>query len=178
MEQTIGKINLTTGNLTITDPCYKKGTWCTAELKNVRKGEWTGFAEVKNCGMWGKRVSRLTLEAAGELVDTFATLEADIGVDSGTCGIFENKPDYEDDWSSVCDEMRNPDGKGILRFGLARKDSNFRCEGVWSCSGYGDGGYEATVGYNKDKEIVFITIDYNVDGEYDEDYDDDDEDYD
>lgn len=159
MEKTIGTINLTTGKVTITDPCYDKGTWCTAELENVHKGAWKATIDVLDCGDWGNRVDSLNITAVGESIIREELVHADIGVDAGVCGIFEDKPNYhEGSWGSVCDEL-------LLVFGgLATKTNKFRCVGVWSDSGYGDGSYDAYVGYNKEGEIVSITIYYGVDG--------------
>ena len=53
MEKQIGKVNFTKGHVTITDPCYDKGTWCTAEVDNVFKGEWEASVEIQDCDDWG-----------------------------------------------------------------------------------------------------------------------------
>lgn len=172
MKQELGTFTVSTGTVTVTDPCYKPGTWCTAVVKNVVKGPWKAEVNVINAGGWGNRVSSLIVRAVGSNRDTqvvqTARLPNDIGVDAGVCGVFEDKPDYTGDWSNVCDEMR--DGYG----GIASKHNAFRCEGAWSSSGYGDGGYDAYVGYNKDGEVVQIEIDYHVVNE-DEDEDEEEE---
>lgn len=157
MEKQIGKLNFTKGHVTITDPSYDKGTWCTAEVENVFKGKWEASVEIKDCGDWGNRVAKLILEAVGQTAVKYHKLSADIGVDAGVCGVFEDKPDYSDrDWSDICDELGNK------QCGLASTSNAFYCSGAWSDSGYGDGSYEATVGINKDAEVVEITIDYLI----------------
>lgn len=169
MEKTVGTINLTTGKVTITDPCYDKGTWCTAELENVHKGEWKATIDVVDSGNWGNRVDSLNITAVGESIIREELIPADIGVDAGVCGIFEDKPNYNYDdgsWDSVCDEL---EGFG----GLAAKTNNFQCVGVWSDSGYGDGSYDAYVGYNKEDEIVSITVYYGVNAATEDDKEED-----
>ncbi len=173
MEKQIGKVNFTKGHVTITDPCYDKGTWCAAEVDNVFKGEWEASIDMKDCGDWGNRVAKLILKAVGQTAIKYQKLSADIGVDAGVCGVFEDKPDYGDGaWGSVCDEL------GYKNYGLATPTNNFHCEGAWSSSGYGDGSYEATIGINENAEVVEITIDYLVDkvDEDEDDYEESDED--
>lgn len=166
MEKQIGKVNFTKGHVTITDPCYCRGIWCTAEVENVFKGEWKASVEIKDCGDWGDRVAKLILKAVGQTAVKYQKLSADIGVDAGVCGVFEDKPDYgNSDWNGICDAL------DYKNYGLATPTSSFHCEGAWSSSGYGDGSYEASVGYNADGEIVEITVNYLID-EYYEDEDD------
>lgn len=174
MEKQIGKINFTKGHVTVTDPCYEKGIWCSAEVDNVFKGEWEASVDIINCGDWGNRVASLTVKAVGQTAVKTEKRPEDIGVDAGVCGVFEDKPDYGDDaWGDVCDEM------DMLNYGIAKPDNAFKCVGAWSSSGYGDGGYTAVVGYNENAEVVQITIEYLTDeDEYDDekDYEDSEED--
>jgi len=165
MNKNLGTITFTKGHLTITDPCYAPGTWCTATIENVFKGTWDASIEIENCGSWGDRVASLTMKARGQAVFWTKKLDADIGVDAGLCGVFEDKPDLDSVWSKLCD-----DEFFKARGGIATTNSLFKCNGAWSESGYGDGSYDAYVGYNKDNEIVEVKIDYLVDE--DEDYDD------
>ena len=148
----IGTINFTTGKVTITDPCYTKDTWCKADVYDVHKGEWDVFIEEYN-----GRIAELEIRAVGQETFRFEEVEAIIGVDAGLCGIFEDKPDYSDsDWSRLCDDVFFNDNSGI-----ATKEE-FGCVGCWSSSGWGDGSYVATVGYNTEGKIVMINIDYDV----------------
>jgi len=171
MNKVIGKTSFTKGHVTVTDPCYSKGTWCTAEVENVFKGEWEASVEIKNCGDWGDRVAKLTLKAIGQEPVKAIRLPNDIGVDAGVCGVFEDKPDYGDNkWGEVCDVM------GYSNYGMATMSNAFHCNGAWSSSGYGDGGYTAVVGTNADGEVVEIVIEYLTDEEEfenEEDFEDD-----
>lgn len=157
MLEKLGTFTVSTGKLMVTDPCYDKGTWCTAAVENAAKGQWEAEVERVDCGMWGNRVQKLTVRAVGKKPTSHERLDADIGVDAGVCGVFENKPNYGDiDWAKVCDEMKTAFG------GIASKGNGFHCEGAWSSSGYGDGSYDAFVGCDENGEVVEITIDYGV----------------
>ena len=162
MENQIGKVNFTKGHVTITDPCYDKGTWCTAEVDNVFKGEWEASVEIQDCGDWGNRVAQLILKVPGQEIVKSIKLPDDIGVDAGVCGVFEDKPDYQDeDWDGIMVEF----GHGYKTCGLALTSNAFHCNGAWSHSGYGDGSYIATIGVNENGEVVQIIVDYLTDEE-------------
>lgn len=163
MEKQIGKVNFTKGHVTITDPGYDKYIGCKADINNVFKGEWEASVEVKNCGSyWGNRVTRLILRVPGQKIVKLTKLPDDIGVDSATCGVFEDKPDYSGGgWPVVCDEIDIEHND----YGLASTSNAFRCNGVWSVSGYGDGGYTAVVGTNENAEVVQIVVEYLTDEE-------------
>ena len=160
MEKQIGKVNFTKGHVTITDPCYEKGTWCTAEVDNVFNGKWEASVEMEDCGDWGNRVAQLILKVPGQKIIKSIKLPNDIGVDAGVCGVFEDKPDYIDEaWDSICNEL------GYKRYGLASTSNAFHCNGAWSSSGYGDGSYTAIIGINKDNKVVQIIVEYLTDEE-------------
>ena len=154
--QKLGTITFTQGTVTITDPCYNRGTWCTATVQNVHQGEWTAEIEISDEGDWGKRVKNLVLTADGETGGEEERLPDEIGVDAGVCGVFEDKPNYGDaDWFNLCDSDLSD------RFGgLAKKDNSFQCVGAWSSSGYGDGGYDAYIRKNEAGEVVAIRVNY------------------
>lgn len=158
MKKQIGKVKFTKGHVTITDPSYDKDIGCTAEVDNVFKGEWEASVEMKNCGRrWGDRVTRLILKVPGQEIVKSTRLSNDIGVDSGTCGVFEDKPDYSgDDWMIVADslDLNHND------YGLASELDAFHCNGAWSVSGYGDGSYTAVIGINENAEVVQIIVEY------------------
>lgn len=140
------------GIVDITDPCYKKGTWCRTEAqvkageyechiwKHTEKYEWNG-KEVKDV-----RVGVIGIYLYG-IIPPQRSMEyvGDIGVDAGLAGFFMNKPDYNDDeWDEFCDSIR--DGHAWI------KD-----EGFFSSSGYGDGIYPVYAS-KADNEIVALEI--------------------
>ncbi len=40
LEMELGSFEVVSGQLIISDPCYKRGIWCAGTLENVRNGEW------------------------------------------------------------------------------------------------------------------------------------------
>lgn len=79
---------------------------------------------------------------------------ADIGVDAGLAGFFQNKPDYTaDEWRNLCDKLGYSDDAWILP------------EGFCTSSGFGDGRYPVYVARNDKDEIVALEIEFINEGE-------------
>ena len=38
----VGGFEVKSGKLMVSDPCYKKDTWCQKVLNDVRNGKWNG----------------------------------------------------------------------------------------------------------------------------------------
>lgn len=139
----------------VTDPCYDKGVWCRETLE-CNPGEYFGYAEISDEGEWGKRVASISIYKDDEEVD-LDDMErvGSIGVDAGMAGFFRDKPDYPDDeWSKFLHEagLYKPNGEYDYS-----KDYYSVEYGVFSNSGYGDGGYDVYA--NKERTaftIVFI----------------------
>ena len=92
----IGRFSL--GNkVMVSDPCYGTDAWCKGVLENVRKGFWDAYIKITDKGNWGNRVAELVVinldyndEYAGltsKDIDEHQSFE--VGVDSGTAGIFD-----------------------------------------------------------------------------------------
>ena len=97
----IGRFSL--GNkVMVSDPCYGTDTWCQGVLENVREGFWDAYIKITDEGNWGKRVAELVAinldyndEYDGLTSEDINELqEFEVGVDSGTAGIF----DYDYYW--------------------------------------------------------------------------------
>jgi len=166
-----GTIRLTKGEVLATDPCYDKGTWCTVPIKNVRAGNYKAYIKELNEGEWGNRIAKLYLvheDYNPEELNFVEIPDLDAGVDAGVCGFFEDKPNYDDDnWDKLCDnefEMAG-DSKGYPNYGIATLDNNFKCIGVWSESGYGDGGYPVYTASDKSGYVIGMMIEYIFDKE-------------
>lgn len=124
----------------ITDPCYDRDVWCRMSVEIV-PGEYTVFVEEKEASDWGRRIASLTIAntknfsytSDGEMVSVVMNkgdVVGEIGVDAGLAGFFIDKPDFSDEeWSSLCDN-----------YFLCGEYGTLYC-GVWSRSGFGDGGY-------------------------------------
>ena len=162
----IGRFNLASGRLIVTDPCYRRSSGCSGLVENAAPGEWTGIVTVK-------AMSNATLEAHHEshpLKDEAPTgaWEAagfEVGVDSGQAGIFDEAlypPEETGRW----------DGSGsfydrVCSTTLGHCDAEYigrECpagaitEGVVSSSGYGDGGYRCMIYRRPDGVCTAVRI--------------------
>lgn len=159
----LGKINLESGSIFISDPCYNTDVWCTKYLPNIKKGEYICRATMVDEGSWGNRIAELTINHIKNSKNKSRTvIYHSIGVDSGQCGFFDyeyynkhhNKSQYIDDtpegkdwYERVCDITLNGDSCGTI--------DNL---GVVSESGFGDGMYFLYAGYNSKDEIVSLRL--------------------
>ena len=128
----------------ITDPCYPKGTRCTAEF-DVKPGIWEFKYTIEPCGKWGKWVvdwvcyNKEESEKAVKVDKTnpwkFKPL-ATVGVDSGQLGIFDsakypNGAEFDSEfYKHISDGTLGDERCGSVDFGAATE------------SGCGDGVYQ------------------------------------
>lgn len=49
----LGEFEVKSGEVVVSDPCYKMPTRCRGVLKKVRKGRWYALAHVSDEGVWG-----------------------------------------------------------------------------------------------------------------------------
>lgn len=171
----LGSFEIVSGEILISDPCYKPGTWCQGKLVNVHNGPWWGAVLVSDEGTWGNRIAQLEAVWSGctlrSLSHGWRRESFEVGVDSGQAGIFD-AAHYRDDrivegvariskgsvcvdepwYSTCCDRTLSEKSAGVIPFGVV------------SSSGFGDGGY--TCFSNRDAggkvvgiRIVFITED-------------------
>lgn len=161
----------------VSDPCYRVPTWCQHKLTGVLPGEYlTTVFKSDDTGGWGMRCAALVAVHKDYMEDELSwrtVTTADIGVDSGQCGIFDMES-YRND--SIADEIVTPestfslpydDGDGdkwydkMCKFTLSGQQWGSYNTGVVSSSGYGDGSYRLLVAKHKG-QIIGIAIDYLV----------------
>lgn len=144
----------------ITDPCYKKDVWCRLNDIEITPGDYTCIAwkSTETYEYNGKehkdvRVGNLGIYLNGVIPSQKSMEEiGEIGVDAGLAGIFNSKPDLDDDsWRGFCDYIDKGD-----HWIFNGKDS-FGLDGVCSSSGYGDGMY-GVYAAKKDGKISAIEI--------------------
>lgn len=134
------EIELVSGRITISDPCYTPGTWCAAKLGRIKPGIYNCYAHMEERGLLGKRVAEISIVHKNtELLHNpvWFEVDAEIGVDSGQCGIFESDY-YEDVHGSQLDEIWY---KKICN--LTSPFGVIDDKGFVSSTGYGDGSYIA-----------------------------------
>lgn len=136
--QKVGKIRFEK-LISITDPCYDKDVWCRINNYDLPPDEYNCIVEI------GERVKSISI-ISSEL-DYFdeeieERLIGEIGVDAGLAGFFQDKPDFSDEeWYEFCDKTFDEGSEfqtGIPN--VYMYDGTWK--GVWSESGYGDGGYD------------------------------------
>lgn len=177
-EETIGlgKITLSgdSPRLIVTDPCYKRGTWCQAIIEGCASGTWRGKAFTDDFGPWGRRVHCLAIvldgSAQGRLSRSKHPTVA--GVDSGQLGMFdeslypEGEPgEYGDTttfYGRACEATEEGAGAGRLD------------EGFVSSAGFGDGAYPIYVTRREDGVVVAVEVVF-IDDDEDEGMDEEDE---
>lgn len=178
----VGDFQIVSGRVYISDPCYEKGTWCQGLIDGVKNGTWNAFIDIRDEGRPGLiRVVHNSVENQNDL--EWASLPADIGVDSGQAGIFDAEH-YRSDasipsdfkalrrgglhrygdeegelfYAACCDRTLGPTGEGMRT--NSYHGGGTIPYGAVSSSGYGDGGYTAEVAKNDDGEIIAIQIEF------------------
>lgn len=158
----LGEITLN-NEVIVSDPCYGLLVWCNKEIKNVLSGKYNCFTRIQNEDFWGERVKELTIcHVDRKPFTALKHLEyiCSVGVDSGTCGIYDkeyyksnhNDEHADEEWyeKNVCNGFYLNKEQGLM---LENK-------GIISCSGYGDGMYSVYVKRNENGFIYQITIKY------------------
>lgn len=172
----IGRFNLNSGRLIVTDPCYAKeaashspGAAFSGLVENAAPGEWTGGVTTK---AEGRRLVIAELEAQHEShpLQSEPTGEWEpasfiVGVDSGQAGIFDEAlypPGETGQWDGsggfydrVCTAVFGAyDAEALSRECPAGSVT----EGVVSMSGHGDGGYRCMVYRRADGVCTAVRI--------------------
>lgn len=139
------------GKVTVSDPCYEKGTWCQICDLEVLPGEYHPYIEYdEETG----RVSVLAIWHEDYEINEAEEFDEDlmptVGVDSGQAGFFDSEyydsycdndcAKVDTDWYAHICALTIPDEE-FDRHGADTFDG--RC--VVSSSGWGDGGYTCSV---------------------------------
>ena len=136
-----GEIEIKSGYVVASDPCYQYKIWCSHVVKAMN-GRYDVLIAENNEGNWF-RVAALAIVLQGKEAKGLRYVPGECGVDSGTCGFFDkdyyrktHKEDVEDAWYnenvvSIC--YNNPPHICV--------DDNDVPLGVLSDSGFGDGSY-------------------------------------
>lgn len=173
-------INITSGKITLSDPCYGLNTWCAIQDLPFPNGEYRVVVKKSDELDWGIRVSEIAIynndilpeENYGKEMDIWwKQLDGEVGVDSGQAGIFD--ADYYKKYHKDHNENEHVNDNWYdMACGLTLSDEQYGCtdsSGVVSSSGYGDSGYCAYIGELAGQvvaaKIVFID---NEDEEWEE----------
>lgn len=185
-EKFIGTFELTNESVIISDPCYKKGTWCQGKLEKVKTGTWnTVVIEEDDEGLIAELiVYHDKIDKISDLDGKWDEQPFNIGVDSGQAGFFQEDK-YRNDSTSLdlpvyfMDEEEKEEGErwyGVCcNITLSKMQAGVLEGGAVSSTGYGDGGY-ALYTVEQDNEIVamkIIFIEEDNDDEYDDEFEED-----
>jgi len=163
----------------VSDPCYTIPTWCQAVVDGVKPGTYESYVKKVDLNDWGVRCSMLIAvhEDYRDGVLRWEEYPADIGVDSGQCGIFSSES-YRNDSITERIGLGEGDISFFNNFGRPQEDGEkwyvSMCsrtlgnqsygmydEGVVSSSGIGDGSYVLYVA-KVGNEIVGLCVDFLV----------------
>lgn len=107
----------------ISDPGYNMDTWCIGILNDVLPGTYECFYEIIEDNSWGRRIVSIEVKNKNyEFYDFSENLDAEIGVDSGQCGIYDydyfKQNNQKEDWyGQICNltyiEEENPNYKNF-----------------------------------------------------------------
>lgn len=140
----IGGLDISSDKIDITDPCYRRGTWCRRTAPIV-PGAYDCYVGMEN-GAFGEVVRELVLLSAQEECRSPSLKTQAIGticVDAGLAGFFEGKPDYDDQsWENLTEHLLKPVNGSQCHYWLGDKTSPMKCKCFFSISGYGDGIYD------------------------------------
>lgn len=139
----------TKGKLLAMDPCYSSEN----DFKAL-SGKWLAATIKHEDNSWGRRIAQLvvrheSLKPGDMNIDDFKRQGTNIvGVDSGQAGFIDALQFSSDDYEKFCELTLSSRSAGCLDYAAV------------SSSGYGDGGYDLYVKYDKDANAVAAFIDF------------------
>jgi hypothetical protein len=141
----VGRYEVPSGSLIVSDPCYERGCQCAAEIPMVKDGVWVGsvgMAALPGGVLYVTELITQVIDCPDDLpwIDSGIT----VGVDSGQMGIFD-RVEFD----------KRPRGK-LINVALL---SPF---GIVSSTGFGDGVYSCLVKQHAGKtvavKVVFLSL--------------------
>jgi hypothetical protein len=168
MKHKRGEFEIKSGSTMISDPCYSVGTWCQRVLTSVKNGAWSAFVNLASDGCVAQLLAFNGKTDRAPRIKRWEEVPAEIGVDSGQCGIFDTAH-YRDDsaikavqrlsteiicadepWYSICCDrtLETEHRAGIIPYGCV------------SASGYGDGSYGCYIQRDNEGLIIGIKIEF------------------
>ena len=149
----------------VSDPSYENGTWCTGIVENVKEGNY--ITNVVYCEdshpFFYNRVAELDtiLEGVNKDFLNWEITEADIGVDSGQCGIYDYESVKDIIGTGESDEKDTFYGQACQCTDVDEQYKELNGYGVVSRSGLGDGNYDLYIA-KQDDQVVGIKVVYIV----------------
>lgn len=158
----VGTVEIKSGSIVASDPCYDYGIWCAAEVK-AKNGTYDVFiSKSVDDEDWGEIIDSICIKLQGSEDSDLKRLVGMLCVDAGICGFYDR--DY---YAETHNDDKNEDGVWYEReviddagdwYHISR-DGEGNPIGVWSRSGYGDGAY-SLYGAQEDGEYYCLLIDF------------------
>lgn len=175
----IGEMEFCEDHISVTDPSYSSDVWCRLDGIKIKPGIYKCYAlcegEMELEERYGLSIVSTVIfhediqekDYAGYLLDNDLEEAGFVGVDSGMCGFFRDKPDFSrDEWLDLCDQIFNNTKRKVV-WGLNdsnsdaflyRDDKKGAC-GFFTANKYGDGSYRVSGKKDADSFVV-LTIEY------------------
>jgi len=147
----------------VSDPCYKKGTWCAAELTDVLSGKYyVDFYHAEE-DSWGGHQFVLVHENYKRGIMPKEFLDIELGIDAGMVGVYPENEFRNDSIVPPTEELYFENELGWYSAIIPHNEKNQKPWKIMqncftSESGYGDGVATLFVDRNKDKKIVRIGV--------------------
>lgn len=164
----LGTININSGYMYVTDPCYDTDVWCCNKIK-VKNGVWVCLEHgSKTTRDRGESLEVIHSDYANEKLN-YIQADGEVGVDSGTVSFADSKF-YEEkhkdeatkeEWwqNDVCAELIIEDNENHRCY----TDTYKRNEMVARSTKWGDGSYPFYIAKNDKGEIIACRIDHSFD---------------
>ena len=162
---TIGTFEVNSGRIVASDPCYNIDVWCQDSFPAINGKYFASIKRGDTQNGWGVRNYELMVihekyENEHNLI--WESVDGGFYVDSGTFGFFDY--DYYKQYHSGSEKNKEAENAWYHENICNRIYDNWNCDmdnsGVWSSSGYGDGGYEVFVAWEEDEviglKVIFI----------------------
>lgn len=160
-ELELGTFEVTSGSISVKDPCYDAAMGSTFPAKN---GTWIGIIHISR----GRSARVCAIEARAPGRHGVMAEVCEEGVDSGQMGVFDSsKADasVEDDYEDICTmTLKTPYGGIIKQYGVV------------SGTAYGDGTYPVMVSRDlKTGEVTSVLVEFEDPDDSSGDHPDEDE---
>lgn len=179
-EHAIGSINVTSGELAVSDPCYLENTlYAVRYVKKAKVGVWNAEVEVEDQGVWGDRVSVLRVATNGSGYKE--SFEGYAGVDSGQMSILDasliplwggddRPPMLGSEFRELCREhIGEFNYLGVSHETMEDRAGCVQDKIAVSSSGYGDGQYSIYVWRDENDEAVRVEVRFIEEEDEDDD---------
>lgn len=147
----VGTLEINSGRIDITDPCYDADVWCRMNNVEIKAGIYDCYVLLG--GSKGRRVDAMAIVHQDANLDTPIDIDDMqaidyVCVDAGLMSISEagTKPDYTDEeWEKICHYLFDKRTSGPTVLVTSQLTFRHDKQMFWATSGDGDGSYDVFV---------------------------------